>query len=260
MKTIKDTKSVGTRTFVHLMVVMLLLSSMIGITVWAEKPEEPPGKPDNPGKTVETWDLQIYIGIKDSEGNPIEDIVLMDPDYLSAEDVPCSAGLWNIPDPEAKGNGRKDRYVSAQLSFVTALGDDCGTYTMNPVEGKNSYNEEPVWLDQVIPDNTQYYLGEVDIGHQKNPLEQDYWWFRLIWSPEIPSPGEWSCYQFYAWTDKSSDGEVMPPEGDELVITFENEDAVFTGDMPGPLDVPENYEWLGKVSFTITIIREPHVA
>ena len=170
-------------------------------------------------------------------------------------------GLWNIPDPEAKGNGRKGRYVSAQLYLVTDLGDDCGTYTMKHVEGTNSYNEEPTWLNEVIPDNTQYYLSEVDIGHYANPyLEQDYWWFRLIWFPEVPNSGEWGGCQFYAWTNKDPDGEVLPPEGDELVIPFENADAVFTGDWPGPIDVPENYEWLGTVSFTITIIREPHVA
>ena len=239
-------------TLAFLLLLMLLFSSIMG-TIVAGKPDKPPEKPDNPREPVETWDLEVWIGI---DG---EDIVLQNPP-LSCVDVSCSFGLWDIPDPETKGNGRKDRYVSAQLYLVTDLGDDCGTYTMKNVEGTNSFNEEPTWLDQVIPDNTQYYLSEVDIGHQKNPLEQDYWWFRLIWSPEVCNPDEWGGFQLYAWTNKDSDGEVLPPEGDELVIPFEEVDAVFTGDWPGPIDVPENYEWLGKVSFTITIIREPHVA
>ena len=251
MKIIKNSKSVRIWSFAYVLMLMLLLSSTLGTNA-AKKPAEPPGKPDNLGKPVETWDLEIWIGI---DG---EDIVLQNPP-LSAIDVPCSFGLWNIPDPDTKGNGRKDRYVSAQLYLVTDLGDDCGTYTMKHVEGTNSYNEQQAWLDEVIPDNTQHYLNEVDIGHQKNPLQQDFWWFRLIWSPEVCNPDEWGGYQLYAWTNKDSEGEVMPPEGNELAISFEEVDAVFTGDMPGPLDVPENYEWLGKVSFTITITREPHI-
>ena len=251
MKTIKKQKAVRD-TLVFVLLLMLLLSSMIG-TIVAVKPENP-GTPDNKGpKPGETWDLTIYIGEAD------DDIVLQNPP-LSAEDVPCSAGLWNIPDPEAKGNGRKGRYVSAQLLLSKWLGDDCGTYTVaDELLGTNSDKEE-TWLDEVIPDNPEYHLVEVDIGHQVNPLGQDYWWFRLIWNPQVPDPDEWGGYWLCAWTDKGADGEVMPPEGNELVIQFEEVDAVLTGDMLGPLDVPENYNWLGKVSFTITITREPYVA
>ena len=253
MKTIKNRKTVRD-TFVFVLLLMLLLSSMIG-TIVAVKPDSPPGKPDNTGpKPDETWNLEIQIGTAG------EDIVLQDPP-LSAEDVPCSAGLWNIPDPDQKGKSRRGSYVSAQFSLVKAFGDDCGTYTLAHKLGTNSYNEPDTYLDLVIPGSTEYYLTEVDIGHYANPdLGQDYWWFRLIWNPQVPVPGEWGGYALYVWTDKGSDGEVMPPEGNELVIPFEDVDAVLTGDMFGPIDVPENYDWLGSVSFTITINREPHIA
>ena len=243
MKAIKNSKSNRLYAVVFVLMSILLLSSTMQIVVWAK------GKPTNPGKPVETWDLTIYIG---ESG---EDIVLIEPDYLLAEDVPCSGGLWNFP-THPKGKTNRGNYVSAQFTLhkwydeTTGewLGDECGTC------------ELPAALDSFQLDD--YEIFEVDIGHQVNPMDEDYWWFRIIWTSPLPDPNSWQSYTLWIWTNADGNPEVTPPEGNVLAIPFNGATAMFFSDWPDttpPHEEPSNYEWTGSVSFTITIVRSPHL-
>jgi hypothetical protein len=270
VKTIKNRKAIYTHVLVTALLLTLLLSLLTGIVV-APKPE----KPGRPGKPVETWDLTIRIGIGDDN-----DIVLAESDYqdqdgfyLFAEDVPCSGGLWNFPD-EPKGKSNKGRYVSAQFSSYKLynettgewIGDDCGTYYLDSVPGKNSDGGD-TYMNGFDHDNPDYHIVEVDIGHQVDPMGQDYWWFGLIWTLRQPDPDNWESYFFKAWTDKDGNPEVTPPEGNVLTVVFEETDPnqsnamIFSRWDDANLDgLPDEYHWMGTVSFTVEITREPHVA
>lgn len=269
MKTIKNRKSIYAHVFVTALLMTLLLSLLTGIVV-APKPDKPE-KPAPPGKTVETWDLTIRIGIGNDDDIVLEESDYQDQDgyyYLFAEDVPCSGELWNFPD-EPKGKSNKG-YVNAQFSLHGGYnettgeweGDDCGTYELDPVPGTNSDDPpQTTYLNETIPEDPEYYVREVDIGHHANPyLEQDYWWFRLFWTLRYPDPNVWSLYSLCAWTDDGPEGEVTPTEGNELLIPFTEVNAVLSSwFVAHPVIGAEHYEWAGTVSFTVKISRTPHV-
>lgn len=263
VKTIKNFKSTRIRPFTFVLMLILLLSSMIGTSVWAGKPEKP-GKPDNPGKPVETWDLQVQIGMKNQVGEPMEDIVLMAPVYLLAEDVSCSGGLWDFPD-EPKGKSGKDgklEYINADFTLYRWydetedkwVGPDCGFYHLGSVFGTNN-DGGGVYLDGIIPEDPEYHVVQVTIGHYvHSDLEQDYWRLMLIWAPKQPD-NTLERYILCAWTNEDFVPEVEPPEGNEIVVQFEEVVGVLSTGLFAPYEVPENYNWLGLVSFTLKIQR-----
>jgi hypothetical protein len=246
----KDRESVCARTFTLALIVVFLFSSAVG-TIAAAKPERP-------GKPVETWDLEIWIG---EEG---EDIVLEDPDFLFAQVVPCSGGLWDQP----VGKGAKG-YVSAHVSLYSWYEDGgwkgdatCGTYYLTHVEGESSAGET-TYLDEFHHDDPGYTIIEVSIGHQISPLGQNYWWFRLQWinTSALIYSNTWEGYNLWAWTSKDSNEEGKYPEENVLSVVFNGAETMIFGswdDTDGD-GVPDTYDWEGTTSFTVTITRSPHV-
>ena len=248
-------KSVRAHTFAWALIIVFLLSSLIG-TIAAVKPARP-------GKPVETWDLTIRIGLKDENGNPKEDIVLMDPDSLLAEDVACSGGLWDT----LVGKGIKG-YVSAQVSLYRWYDGEewfghetCGTYYLANVEGKSSAGET-TYLDQFHHDSSDYTIVGVSIGHNINRLGQNYWWFMLQWVEGPPFEETSKRYYLWAWTNKDSAPEGTLSDTTGWLVEFNNADAMIYSswdDADGD-GVPDTYDWKETVSFTVTITRSPHIA
>lgn len=253
MKTIKNRKSILVYSFA--LILALLLSSMIGTTIGK--------KPDNPVKSVETWDLQIWVGMKDSEGNPMEDIVLMEPDYLFAEDVPCSGvggGLWDQPMKKGK-NPNTNNYLAAAVSLYAPDGDDCGTYQLADVEGHNS-DGQPASLGNFPLENDD--IDYVSIRHNVWPVGEgeDYWTFVIRWILN-PDPYAYVFYELSAWTDKDYELEGTLSEEEGWTIPFNEADAMLYSSWidEAPNDgVPDNFDWMGILSFTVRITRTLHEA
>jgi hypothetical protein len=236
---------------------------MMGTIVWGEKPNKPV-KPENPGKSVKSWDLTIRIGIGELKGeNEPEDVVLtfsthsdQDGYYLFTEDIPCSGGLWDLPNE--KGKSRMTSYVSGQVSIFSMEGDDCGDYQLADVVGHNSDGIETSLHDFPLENEDIVY---VSIRHQINPLDEDFWSFWIQW---IIDSETYEGYQLMAWTNKNPDDEGTSSDKGWLV-EFEGAEAMiyYLWDWvdENPLDgMPDVYDWLGYVSFTVTIARTQHVA
>lgn len=241
--------------FVFLSILMLLLSAVMGTIVWAK------GKPASPVKPVETWDLKIRIGIGElnGEGNP-EDVVLETPAhddgvYLFAEDVPCSGGLWNLP-KKTGGYPNKNNYLAAAVSLYAYDGDDCGTYQLADVEGYDS-DGQPASLDNFPLENDDIVF--VSIRHHVWPMGEgmDYWTFVIQWELN-PDPYAYVFYELSAWTNKDYELEGTLSEEEGWIIPFNEADAMLYSSWidEDPNDgVPDNYNWMGTLSFTVQITR-----
>lgn len=267
MKTIKNIKSIRVYTFTCVLMLMILLSTMIGTTAGK--------KPDRPGKPVETWDLKIWIGIKDTDGNPIEDIVLMAPEYLFAEDVPCSGGLWDFP--SEKGNPNRRGWASGWFSLhqwqneETGVwaGDDCGTYNL-----ANVPNEIGELALDTFYDPDEDLTVDVSIQHEITPpgtiaeLGENYWAFRLSWvvypDPAPDSDPDPFVYKSYTLTAKTENGPDETGEFDDTtgwtVPFFEAAATLYSFEYHSNDPDKQNVlEWAGDVSFTVEISRTPYV-
>jgi hypothetical protein len=228
----------------------LLLSTTIGTNVLAKG-----GKPDRPGKTIETWDITIRIGIGELKGeNEPEDIVLIfsthwdqDGYYLFAEDVPCSGGLWGEPMKNGK-NPNRNNYLAAQVDLIKDRGDDCGIYQL------------PDSLDDFLLENED--LAGVSIRHNVFPVGEgtDYWTFAIHWVIN-PDPYDYQFYQLDVWTDKDYDTEGTLSEEEGWIIPFNGAEAMLYSRWDNDGDgVPDVIDWTGSLSFTVRITRTLHEA
>lgn len=241
MKTIKNSKSIRVYTFACALILIILLSSIIG-TIAAKKPDKP---------SSETWDIKIWIGLKDSNGNPIEDIVLMTPEYLFVEDVPSSGvggGLWD--QPMKKGNRpNKNNYLAAQVNLYKDDGDDCGTYQLPA-----SLDDFPLENDDIVHVGIRHHVWPVGEG-------MDYWTFVIRWVLN-PDPYEYEFYGLSVWTNKDYEPEGTLSDEEVWTVPFNEADAML---YPTMIDddgdgIPDVVDWTGSLSFTIIITRSPHVA
>lgn len=212
------------------------------------------GKPASPGKPVETWDLTIWIG---EDG---EDLVLTDPEYLFAEDVPCSGGLWDLP----KKKGEKpnpSNFLAASVDLMAYYGDNCGTYQLADLMGYNSAGEE-AWLVGDFHLET-YEVAYVRIEHLVSPMGEgkDFWRVYIHWVVN-PDPNSYAFYEFRAWTNRDYNLEGTLSEEEGWVIPFNGADAILFSDWTDDDadGVPDNYDWMGTVSFTVRIARSLPVA
>jgi len=251
---IKNRKSILCYAFV--LILAILLSSMVG-TIVAKKPDKPEGE------SSETWNIKIWIGLKDENGNPIEDIVLMAPEYLFAEDVPSSGvggGLWD--QPMKKGNRpNKNNYLAAQVYLYKDDGDVCGAYQLADVEGYD-INGQPTSLGDFPLENDD--IDYVSIRHNIWPMGEgmDYWTFTIRWVLN-PDPYEYVFYELSAWTNKDYEPEGTLSEEEDWTVPFNEADAMLYSSWidEDPNDgLPDNYHWMGSLNFTVQITRTLHEA
>jgi len=240
---IKNRKSILCYAFV--LILAILLSSMVG-TIVAKKPDKPEGE------SSETWNIKIWIGLKDENGNPIEDIVLMAPEYLFAEDVPSTGvggGLWD--QPMKKGDRpNKNNYLAAQVDLIKDDGDDCGIYQ----------------LPQSLVDEFHLKNDDIDyvsVRHHVWPVGEgmDYWTFVIHWVLN-PDPYEYEFYELNVWTDKHYEPEGTLSEEEGWTIPFNEAEAMLYSswiDDDGD-GMPDVIDWTGSLSFTVRITRTLHEA
>jgi hypothetical protein len=243
VKTIKNRKSNRIVPFVFLLMLMLLLSTTMGTNVWAK------GKPARPGKTVETWDLNIWLE------EPGEDIILLSPShtgedpaiYLFAEDIPCSGGLWEEPMKKG-GKPNKNNYLAAQVDLYKDYGDDCGTYQL------------PESLDGFFLEDDD--IVHVSIRHNVWPMGEgmDYWTFVIVWVLN-PDPYDYEFYELEVWTDKDYESEGILSEGGGWTVPFDEADAMLYSSWDNDGDgIPDVIDWTESLSFTVRITRTLHEA
>jgi hypothetical protein len=251
VRKIKDCELVRKNKFVHMLIIMLLLSTTMGTIVCTQ------GKPTRPGKPVETWDVKIWLE------EPGEDVILLSPEYegedpaiyLLAEDVPCSGKLWE--EPRKKGNyPNKNNYVAAQVDLIKDYEDDCGSYQLADAEGYDS-NSQPSSLGDFPLEND--YIDYVSIRHNVWPMGEgmDYWTFSIRWFLN-PNPDEYVFYELSIWTDKDYEAEGILSEEEGWTVIFNEADAMLYSSWidEDPNDgLPDNYHWMGSLSFTIRITR-----
>jgi hypothetical protein len=243
VKTVKNRKSNRIAPFVFLLMLTLLLSTTIGTNVWAQ------GKPARPGKTVETWDLKIWLE------EPGEDIILLSPHhededpaiYLFAEDIPCSGGLWGEPMKKG-GNPNRNNYLAAQVDLIKDYGDDCGTYQL-PL----SLDDFPLEDDDIVHVSIRHHVWPVGEG-------MDYWTFVIHWVLN-PDPYEYEFYELSAWTDKNYEPEGTLSEEEGWTVPFDEADAMLYSSWDNDGDgMPDVIDWTGVLSFTLRITRTLHEA
>jgi len=239
---IKNRKTIRVYAFVFALMLTLLLSSMIGTTAGK--------KPANPGRSVKSWDIKIWIGV---EG---EDTVLQPydgKDYLFAQNYPCSGGLWDPPSdkgpPRQRGWAYGALYLSKYLEGGEWVGDYCGTYeeTENPPLSPLYYSDTNTAISVRIQHDITPPGAITETG-------QDYWTFNLDWirwtTDSVPT-----IYMLTAQTDDGPGAEGML-DNEVWVILFDEADATLESYVPGP--DPPSHLWDGTVSFTVEMSRTAH--
>jgi hypothetical protein len=222
---------------------ILLLSSMTGTTVWA--------KPGKPSPEPETYDYQIWIG-NGQLGSP-EDVVLQpygELDHLVVENMDYS-GRWLPPPTKGKKN-----IEGWSIGLEKSEGDYCGKYDIN----------NPDLIDG-LPDDEIYSLNDkevyrINIFHSLTlPGAPEDWWNIMIqfdlgevfapW-PEIDPSFE--VPHFLVLQGHTDTG--LEPEGyyDELNDTW----TIYFSE--AWFQVWENTDesvelWAGPLSFTVKITR-----
>jgi hypothetical protein len=257
VKTIKNSKSKREFALACVLILTILLSSM-GII--AAK------RPDKPGdKISKTWDIKIFVGLKDLNGDPIEDVVLDAPEYLFAEDVPSSGvggGLWDQPMKKG-GRPNKNNYLAAQVNLYKDDDDICGAYLLADAEGHDN-NSQPSSLGDFSLENDD--IDYVSIQHHVWPMGEgmDYWTFVIRWFLIInPDPIEYGFYELMTWTNKDYEPEGTLSEEEGWTILFNEANAMLFSSWidEDPNDgLPDNYHWMGSLDFTVQITRTLHEA
>lgn len=233
---------------------ILLVSSMIGATVWAK-----PGKPDKPGKPSHPRPEAANFEIRIGEGSGTQDIALYplnSPLYVENE----AGGYW-LP-PPTKG---KTREVWGVGLGPEGEGDYCGKYDIADVEGDSGY--EGVILTEVLADHGidsdveayRFNIFHVTQSHWRVG-EGDYWRIRIQWEVGTlenpnPPPPEISHFLILSGntnTDTEWEGIYNEPT-DTWTFTFDN--AGFSLH-ENTIDGGSNELWSGQLSFTVKIKRE----
>jgi len=259
VKMIQNRKFIRAHTFVWALMLILLLSSIMGTTVWAKT-----GKPDKPGKPPsepEKFDYQIWIG-----NGPLgssEDLVLQsygELDYLVVENVGYS-GRW-LP-PPLKG---KKNIEGWSVGLEKSEGDYCGTYDINNANliaaliANEIYpiTDKAVYRFRIQHRLTLPWVGDVP----PHPSEKADYWFILIdfelgtFGPVPGSDPPIDALHLLMLVGETDTG--LEPEGeyDETTDTW----TVYFNE--AWFRVTENSEsgeieelWTGQLSFTVKIER-----
>jgi hypothetical protein len=244
---VKNSKSIRVYTFVFVLMLILLHSSMIGTTVWAKS-----GKPDKPGKPPsepEKFDYQIWIGNRPL--GSLENLVLQsygELDHLVVENVSYS-GRW-LP-PPTKG---KKSLEGWSVSLKKSEGDYCGTYDINKED-----------LIDVLIANEIYPITDKAVFRfyiQHRLSENADYWFILIdfelgtFGPVPGSDPPVDAPHLLMLVGKTDTGLELDGEYDETTDTW----TVYFND--AWFRVTENTEsgeieelWTGQLSFTVKIKR-----
>jgi hypothetical protein len=265
VKTIKDRKSIRVCTFVFVSMLMFLLSSMIGTTVWAK-----PSKPGKPPSEPEKFDYQIWIG-----NGPLaspEDVVLQpygepEKDYLLVENAGYS-GRWLPPSTKGKKN-----IEGWSIGLENPEGDYCGTYDVHKQDlidaliANEIYpiNDKDVFRFYIQHRLTLPCTGDVP----PYPSEKaDYWHVVIQWEVgilEIPNdPNSPMIIPHFLIlsgntnTDTVWEG-VYDENADTWTVTFDNAEFELYENTTEP-DDPDtgsvlNKLWDGQLSFTVEIKR-----
>jgi len=221
---------------------ILLVSSMIGATVWAK-----PGKPDKPGKPshprIEAANFEIRIG----EGSGTQDIALYplnSPLYVENE----VGGYW-LP-PPTKGKTREGWGVG----LGPEGGDYCGKYIINEEELATLLNGKGVNSELEAYRFSIYHATQ---SHQRFG-EGDYWHIGIQWEVgtfEIPDPPFVLPYFLILSGDTNTDTE-WEGEYDETTDTW----TVYFNNAWFWLHETTGFDeiepiWDGPLSFTVEIKR-----
>jgi hypothetical protein len=237
---------------------------MIGITVWAKKPDNP-GKPSSPEPDIA--DYQIWIG-NGPLGSP-EDVVLQpygDPptqDHLVVEDVGYSEG-W-LP-PPTKG---KKHIEGWSILLEKTEGDYCGTYDIFNNNG----------LIKTVTDNDFWPIKDQDVYRisiihslispetpEDNPARPranaDYWSIRIQFENgtffEVPGSEPPFMVPYFLVLEGNTD-TGLEPEGeydenkDTWTVSFN--EALFRVITWSSESWDEIELWTGQLSFTVEIKR-----
>ena len=245
VKTIKDSKSIGTCTIVFVLMLILLLSSMIGSSVWAK-----PGKPPEP----EAADFEIRIG----EGSGTQDITLNPPDsFLYVENE--VGGYW-LP-PPTKGKAPREGWG---VGLGPEEGDYCGKYIINNLELAN------IMTSEGFDSDLEAYRFNIFHSVETNPQtgKGDYWHIGIQWEVGTwvyPNPPPDVIPRFLILsvnTDMTTEGEGTYDEiADTWTVTFDNAEFELYENTTEPDDPNTgsvlNKLWNGQLSFTVEIKRIP---
>jgi len=247
VKIIKNKTFILAPKFVWALLLILLVSSMIGTTVWAKpvKPVKPdkPGKPSDPEPVIA--DYNIWIGAVG------QDIILDSPSPLSVENV--VGGDW-LP-PPTKGKPQKETFWG--INFIGETGDENCTYTIAPVLGVPP-NETVLLSEELashgIDDKTESPLFMIKHTRSRRGGVEDYWEIGIAWQVgHEPNIGP-HIHGIICMTniDAELEGEYYETT-DTWIVTFEDAEAwlIENVDGSGDMSVP----WAGRLSFTVTIER-----
>ncbi len=244
MKTIKNRKFILAPKFVWALMLILLVSSMIGTTVWA-KPDKP-GKPSRP--EPETADFNIWIGEVD------EDIILDSPSHFSVEDV--VGGYW-LPSPT---KGKAPKGMTWRIDLISVEGDDCVTYTIADVLGVTPYEEKRLSVilsNHGIDVTTPAIFFSIEHVQKRSPYGgvSDYWQISIAWQVEVPGTQMLQTHGIICLTDMDAGLEGVYDSGDDVwTVTFDNAEAGLLENLDeGGRDM--FVLWEGTLSFIVTITR-----
>jgi len=234
---------------------ILLLSSMIGTTVWA-KPDKP-GKPSRP--EPEKFDYQIWIG-NGPLGSP-EDLVLQsydELDHLVVENVGYS-GRWLPPPTKGKRNNE-----GWSVGLEKSEGDYCGTYEINKpdliaaldLNGIFDINEKDVYRFYLGHSLTSYWTED-----DPRPSQADFWHimiqFELGTFFEVPESYPPFVVPHFLVLEGNTDtglepeGEYDEPNDTWTVYFSEAWFRVIKNSESGEIEEL----WTGQLSFTVKIER-----
>lgn len=208
MKRIENSKPFRVCTFVFVLTVLLLLSSTIG-TIVAEKPDKPPGKPDNlgpkpPPPPTLYW---FYISIGD-EG---DDLVLESPPTLEVVSTVDSCG-WNWPPEKGTRRGGWSADTSSPWNPIP----DC-LFNVN-------INAEPylpmLGINPDIFSITHYWSFQREKGEFDNqPI--DFWELNIRWGGFETNPEEHRFLRMHTDYGPELEGDYFPEgEVEEWIVDF----------------------------------------
>jgi hypothetical protein len=251
VKTIQDRKSIRVHTFVFVVTLIFLLSSMIGTTVWA-KPNKPE-KPEKPPPDLEPANFLIWIGRESG----VHEIRLNPPDdYLYVENE--VGGYWLPPPPK----GKAPREGWGVGLGPEGEGDDCGKYIINDAELADIMTAKG--FDSALA----AYRFNIFHSAEPNPRtgEGDYWHISIQWDVGTwvyPNPPPDVIPRFLLLSGNTNMNPVWEGVYDETAdtwtVTFDTAEFELHENTTEP-DDPDtgsvlNKLWDGHLSFTVEIQR-----
>ncbi len=205
VKTIKDCKSVRISTFAYILTIVLLLSSLMGITVWAGKPGKKPFEPPPP---IQYYMFSIFI-----EGYELN---LVAPECLTVESYADDSGWYLTPEKNLKA-----------VDWIAGLNElgpwwpgpgpqECGKYTTQNLE------QLPTEIDAQSFEILYYWTLTPHKGLGYNGQPVNFWEFWITWGMNPNDPRDHTTTQsLHVWTDYDdvAEGSYHPIE-DKWIIDF----------------------------------------